>query len=477
MPLRSLAFLLYFFGSSTAAFVYPMVGLVCYVVLYHVYPQTTWWGSALEPLGIRYAFVCGACLLIGAVLNAGRMRLGRHPLHVVEAGVIVVYLSMLLSLATGVGPNTQTAMIVDKMGKIVLFLLVMSHVVVSRHRLWILTVILTVMTLYLGHEAKIAPPGAFLQNRLDGIGGPDFHESAGLAIHLCALMPFVAIVLRHKHWLCRLTAFFAAGYGTNAILLCRARSAFVAAIVAGLAALWYVPRRFRMWVAGMLVVAAAGGFFLSDSWFWKRMDTIVVADQEQRDQSSAIRFLIWSAAWDMFKANPLGVGVGQFQFQVKRYNEELENINRDAHNSFILCMGETGAPGLVAYLTTLLLSWVTLNRTSRLVRSNLADGEPFEWLVLANRLALIVYLVAGLFVSRFYTEGMWWLIILPVCLLRAVENEIKQELREEAAVEQAAAAWACTLRPVRPQLLTGNATSARSDASRGVACQGQLGGL
>lgn len=451
MPFRSLAFLMYFFGSSTAALVYPMIGLICYVVLYHVYPQTTWWGGALEYLGIRYAFICGTCLLIGTAINASRLKFGRRFLHPLEVAIISVYLSMLLTMATGVGVNNQTLVLVDKMGKIVLFLLVMSHLLVSRQRLWVLTIILTAMTLYLGHEAKNAPPGSFMKNRLDGIGGPDFHESAGLAIHLCALLPFVAIVLHQKRWTLRLLSFFAACYGTNAVLLCRARSAFVACIVAGVLAIAYAPRRFRRWITVVLILGFLGGFMLSDWWFWRRMDTIVVSAEEERDQSSAIRLTIWSAAWEMFKANPMGVGVGQFEWQVKRYSEELENINRDAHNSLVLCAGELGAPGLLAYLCTLGLSWISLGRLSRRVRTHLADRELYEWLILANRLGLTVYIVAGLFVSRFYTEGMWWLLVLPVCLTRAVENEIRQEVHDELDMRATVQAWADSLRPGLPE--------------------------
>lgn len=442
MPLRSIAFLLYFLGSSSAALVYPMVGLVCYIVLYHIFPQTTWWGKALEPLGIRYAFICGTCLLIGTTLSIGRVKFGRPSIHPVEIGAIVVYLCMLLTLVTGVGTNQFTVILIDKMGKVVLFLLVMSHVLVSEKRLWVLAVVLTVMTFYLGHEAKNAPSGAFLHNRLDGIGGPDFRESAGLAIHLCALMPFVVIVLRQKRWLLRFTAFFAACYGINAVLLCRARSAFLACIVAGIMAVVYAPRRFRRWIAVTLLCGCAGGLALSDYWFWKRMDSIVVSEGEEREASSAIRLTIWAAAWEMFKVNPMGVGVGQFQFQVKKYSEEMKNKTRDAHNSFVLCAGETGIPGLAAYLATLGLSWMTLHQTSRRVRARLNDSELFQWMIWANRLGLVVYIVSGLFVSRFYTEGMWWLIILPVCLARAAENKIREEATDELEIEAALAASA-----------------------------------
>lgn len=441
MPLRSIAFLLYFCGSSAAALAFPMVGLVCYVMLYHVYPQTTWWGAVLEPLGLRYAFICGACLLVGTGLTANRLRYGRKFLHPVEGGAIAVYLCMLLSLLTGVGLNLQGLMLIDKMAKVMLFILVFSHVVTSKQRLWLLTIVFTALTLYLGHAAKNAPPSAFLKNRLDGIGGPDFRESAGLAIHLCALLPFVAIVLRQKRPWLRIVAFLAACYGVNAVLLCRARSAFLACLVAGVAAIFYAPKRYRRWITVALILGSLGGFMLSDYWFWHRMDTIVVSGGEVRESSSAIRLLIWTAAWEMFKDKPLGVGVGQFRYQVRRYSEELENYTRDAHNTVVLCAGETGILGLLCYLGTLALSWTTLNKASRRVRAHVTDRDFFEWLILANRLALIVYVVSGLFVSRFYTEGMWWLMVLPVCISRAVENEIRDEVHEDLLLGNALVGW------------------------------------
>lgn len=401
MPFRSLAFLLYFFGSSTAAFVYPMVGLVCYVMLYHVNPQTTWWGKSINNLGIRYTFICGICLIIGTLITARRSPIEKRGLHPVEAGAIAVYLAMLLTLLTGVGLSTQTYFFFDKMGKVLLFLLVMSRLLVTRQRLWLFTLLLATMTLYLGHEATNAPPGAFFKNRLDGIGGPDFHESAGLAIHLCALMPFVAIVLWQKRWSLRLLAFLAACYGTNAILLCRARTAFVACVAAGCIAIYYAPRRFRRWITVSLMLALLGGIMLSDQWFWKRMGTIVVSEDQQRDLSAASRFQIWAAAWEMFKVHPMGVGVGQFEWQVKRHSEALKNRNRDAHNSFVLCAGELGMPGLLAYLCTLGLSWAALNQAARRSRLHLVDHDFYDWIILANRIALVVYMVSSLFVSRF----------------------------------------------------------------------------
>lgn len=453
MPIRSIAFLLYFAGSAGASFVAPIAGVLCYIVLYNVYPQATWWGKYLEPLGIRYVYVIAACLVIGAVVNLNRLRYGRQIAHPVEWGMLLVFLTMLLSGVAGVGWNDRTDFVIDKMWKVFLFAFTMSHVVVTRRHVWLLLIVFTTMSLYLGHEARIAPPGAFMHNRLDGIGGPDFRESTGLAIHLLALLPFAVVLLWQKYWRFRVLAFFAACYSINAVLLCRARSAFMAGLIAGVTAIWYVPRRYRSWAVYALAFGMLGSFKLSDQWFWERMKTIV-SSHEEREVSSAARLLIWASAWEMIKDNPFGVGVGQFQRMTNRYttpesrmmygNPATESVNmiaRDAHNSFILCAAETGVLGLACFLLTLIMSWGTLSRLRRRVREHLSDPAMFEMMIFANRMALLVYLLGGMFTSRFYTEGFWWMVILPVCLKRAVENEIRAEVREEVTIRMLLEHW------------------------------------
>ena len=433
MPLRSVAFLLYFLGSSAGALAIPMLGVVCYLVLYHVYPQTTWWGTPLGFLGIRYSFVCGCCLLIGTTLNLNRQPLGRTLVHPLEWAVLGLLLIFILSTMTGTPWDYQTERVLDKMAKVFLFTFMLTHVVTTRHRLWVFALTLTLMALYLGHEAKIAPIGSFIRNRLDGIGGPDFRESSSLAVHLFALLPFVVVVLRQPGLKWRILAFLAACYSVNAILLCQTRSAFVGGIAAGILALWYVPQRHRRWVVVMLILATIGGVILSDAAFRDRMFTIV-SSAEERDTSSQRRVEIWTAAWEMVKQNPWGVGVGHFMQEIGEYSDNPDLAYRDAHNSYVLCIGELGFVGLFAFLGILGLAWGTLSRANRRAKRYLSDPDLFELIVFANRLALAVFMISSLFVSRLYTEGFWWLIMLPVCVSRAVENEIRVEARENAVL-------------------------------------------
>src|SRR5690606_34954857 len=117
------------------ALMIPMVGVACYMVLYHVFPETTWWGASLSVLGIRYSFVCGLCLLIGAILNVNRLRFGQRFVHPVEWGVLLVFMAMLLSTVTGTLWDARTEYVLDKMAKVMLFAMMFSHIVTTRRRL------------------------------------------------------------------------------------------------------------------------------------------------------------------------------------------------------------------------------------------------------------------------------------------------------------------------------------------------------
>lgn len=432
MPLRSIAFLFYFFGSSAAALAVPMAGVLCYIMLYHVNPQTTWWGQQLDFMGLRYSFICGICLLIGTSFNLNKTRLGGKFIHPAEWAFLVFALTILISLVIGLPWHDRTYDRLDKLSKVFLFTFMMTHVVVTRQRLWQLAVMFTILALYLGHEAHTAPPSAFDRNRLDGIGGPDFRESAGLAIHLFALLPFVAVVLRQKtRWL-KLTAFFAACYAMNAILLCRARSAFVAAIITGTLSVWLSPRKHRRWITVALICGAVGACVLSDSWFWDRMAT-TFSTGDERDNSAAGRLEIWGTAWIMFTEYPLGLGVGQFQRAVGYWIPEY--AGRDAHNTYILCLIEMGVFGLIAYLGVIATALYSLSQAARRVRKKLVDRDLLELLIFANQLAILIYAISSFFVSRLYTEGFWWFLMLPAALSRAVENEIRAEAREPMLIE------------------------------------------
>jgi len=60
---------------------------------------------------------------------------------------------------------------------------------------------------------------------------------------------------------------------------------------------------------------------------------------------------------------------------------------------------------------------------------DLPQKEDFSWHIYALKIALIVYLVAGIFITHTYIEEFYWLLMFPVFLKRSVENAIKRETK------------------------------------------------
>ena len=77
-------------------------------------------------------------------------------------------------------------------------------------------------------------------------------------------------------------------------------------------------------------------------------------------------------------------------------------------------------------------------------RGNWGGLKPFSAAPDSN-----VYLISGIFVSRLYTEGFWWFVIMPACLSRCVENEIRDDVREEKRIRAQLLHWINQGQPAR----------------------------
>ena len=74
-PLRTIGFLGIFLTACVAAAYYPIIGLANYVAIYHLYPESHWWGRPLLPLGIRYSLWAAVSMLVGMTIGAVTRRL------------------------------------------------------------------------------------------------------------------------------------------------------------------------------------------------------------------------------------------------------------------------------------------------------------------------------------------------------------------------------------------------------------------
>ena len=201
--------------------------------------------------------------------------------------------------------------------------------------------------------------------RASGPFGTDWHNANRAGVFYAMFMPMfvaIALFLRGKVWWrlaaiggCILLAGGAvATYSRQsyflvllsfALLLLR-RSIIVAAII------------------GVSLVSLAG--YLPDS-VSQRVEETQQADNKKHaevDTSTASRWEIWSAAMNMYRDNPLGVGFHKFSYELGNYSSTYKGY--DAHNFYVRTLAESGPLGLLTFLLVVR----TLFRITSFVRKN-----------------------------------------------------------------------------------------------------------
>lgn len=440
MGLRTLLFVGLFGFALIGAFYNPLVGLIGYMGHYCIGPERQWWHAPLAGIDLRYSFSLAIVSAVSIFFNHQKLKYGKF-LTSQETGVLlfiaVIWLADLLSAGT-VGRYTTADHPTVKMLKITFFLLMLSHVATDRRKLKIVTWSFVVFALILGMQAYEVPLRAFSQGRLESVGGADFSDANRFGGFMAGMLFIVGCQFLNstKLWQ-RGLVFLAGGFAANAVILTRSRGALLGLAVGMLVAFIFSSPRHRKIIVVGLLAAGLGIFNLSDEAFIERSTTIT-READERDASASSRLEIWEGGLKMLADHPLlGVGPGNFYQYIGSY--QPLHPGRDAHNTLVRCAGELGLVGLSIFV------WLVFN-AFRILRQCIRDAslfppdiaKDFQLMSLGYMAALFAMLGYGMTGTLIYTEYLWWMLILPVCMQRAFDNEMEAQLAARAAVSPTA---------------------------------------
>lgn len=416
--MRGFVFVGFLGACSLWALANPFAGIVAYAAHYHSFPERAWWGAGLSAMGVRYSFTITLCLTIGTLLNLGRLPYRR--LIMPQEALYLIFLGWIIVERLLCGQLTETDA-VDKMLKMAVFVLALTHIVVTPRRFNQFMWLLVSCGLYLGYEAFTAPASAYFRGRLNGIGGPDFSDSNALGAHAVVLLCLIGVQFLHcRRWKGRFLCFTAGGLTANTVIATQSRAAFLAAVTGFFTALVLAPKAQRNRIWCLTVLGVLGSLFLVDSRFIERMGTLK-AEERNEDASAQDRLVSWKAGLRMFQDHPLGVGPGNAAAHMGAYLAGREG--RDVHNTYVRCLAELGLPGGALFAGLIANAFWTLGRIKQSVSARpeleAAAGHAF-----ALQVALAMYLVCMIFGSFNYIEMMWWILLLPVALQRVVLNAL-----------------------------------------------------
>lgn len=430
MSVKTLLFLGLFAACAAGALFSPLLGVLGYMAHYCVGPERQWWGMEVSHWGLRYSFALGAATALGTLLHYRKLRFGASLLTSQELLALAFLAVVWLTLVFGEDTTWQQKAFSDqdaihvKMAKVVFFTLMLTHVVTVRKNVDRVVWLLVITSLMLGVQAYDTPHEWYNKGRLETVGGPDFRESNILAAHLAAVLPLIGMQFLRTDWRGKILCLVAGVFATNAIILTRSRGAVVGLAVGSAVALLAAPGKHRAKIFAGLAVVLAGGLYLTDPGFIERAKTID-ATEEERDTSAQSRIEIWQGGIEMALANPLGVGPGNFRSAIGRYAPQ--HPDRDAHNTFVRCVGELGFTGLLVYVVVIVNAFRMLVRIARRARSlPQPDQDKFLYLSYGLAISLTIFMGCSMTVTLLYTEGLWWFLLMPVCLGRALDNALPE---------------------------------------------------
>ncbi len=427
MGLRTLLFTGLFGTACVAGLMSPIWSILGYVGHYLVGPERQWWHAPLRDFGIRYSFVLAiiTAVSIGIRWDAIRSKirgvvLCRHE-KLLLLFAAIVWVSTLIGSET-VGRYTRSD--IDhpsvKFTKIVIFLLMMTHVVSDWKNLQRLIWALILGAMILGMQAYELPQSAFRSGRLETVGGADFAQANYFGGFMASILFIIGVQFLQSDWKGKIVCFLAGGFTANAIVLTRSRGATVGLLTGATFAIFCAPKRYRMKLAVGVVAAGIGFMYLTDERFVERFLTVFAAEDE-RDSSAESRIELTRAGIQMWQDHPLGVGAGNFYQYIGHYIPAW--AGKDAHNAYIRCLTELGIQGIIVFVLTIFSAWQVLREVNRLADS-LPPPEQFRVRLTAYGMGCTIAsaVTCCSTASLLYIEYLWWFLLLPVCLLRATDE-------------------------------------------------------
>ncbi len=440
MPVTEIFFWFTYVAGVCLAVVQPVIGVLLYILVYHLNPEYQWWGDHVRAAGLRTSMTIAVATTVGMLIRRPTFEPGarQFPLPIVLMLALAGY--AVFSLAAGDGVSERGLHQAEKFVKIAIFVLILVRCVRTPMHFHLAIGAWLVGVAYICYQAW-GQAGVWRGGRLDwGLGGPDFAESSDLSAHLIATLPMIgALFFMARTHLTRGVLLVVGALAVNTIIMTRTRNAIVGLLAMCVVALLSLPRGYRLKGWAALAVGVALAAQLADPGWWRRMETL---SNYHNDAAVMNRFTYWAAAVDMAVDYPLGIGIGNFQERVLDYVPGL-TIIRSAHNTYFECLAELGLPGFTILMMLIVITLMRLLGTRRQGEAGLLDVDMrhpwgaarfhLSWHSTALAIGLIGYLACGTFTTRLWAEDFWMLIGLSCCLQNIAGAETSRAAESETA--------------------------------------------
>lgn len=389
----------------------PFFGLLAFSWFAYMRPNDMAWTVN----NYRPSLMIAVATILGVLLNR-RERFFVWEKRTVLLGVFFATVAASALLAPDPVFSFQTGKLED-LAKIVFIAVLTTGLVNTRERVrWLLLVI----AMSLGFLAlKSAVQGVIHPGRIMHGPGGMIEDNNDYGLALVMTLPLLAYLAREeKGPLLRALLVAMAVACVAGVLFTRSRGGVLA--LGLISVVWLFKSRKNAWALILAPLFLAVVLVLSPPELWIRVRNLV-SDAGANDASAQGRLIAWQKGLAMWESNPLfGVGPG-YMTHVPTWDSvaphALIGTPKVAHNTYVQILAESGLLALIAFLTLLLVTLVSLVRTkadpSGPWRARYAD---------AIFLSLIGFMAGSFFLSRTHFDLMYHLIGVSVALRLASQD-------------------------------------------------------
>jgi len=433
MALTTLFIYAVFLSLFAGALWRPILGVLGYLAIYLLYNPYIWWGAGIAQHLTRPSYFAVIILVISCFLHRHRLdwKISRREIEF----YLFLAIAWFTSLVFGVGMHEGSWMYLEKLTKMFIFIFLFIRVVnsVENYKLVVWTFVLG--AIFLSHNAHVV--GQLSGGRLDNIGGIDFREANQFASFLALSISLIAFQILRLSWWKKAVCAVAIAAMLNTIIMTQSRAVFLGIAFAIPFVLLRTPRQYRKQVYISVGLGVLLFFILADVKFIDRMKTIQESEQllqhdtMQVEEETISRVDFWKASARIFADHPFGIGVKNFEKIVTYYDPRNPGI--DAHNTYVLCYSELGIFGIILFLIIILEAIFQLKRTRQMVIDTPHEKE-IMLLSISLTTALLIYLLGVMMThSILYSEMLWILLAMPICLENATQKLLEKEKENDVS--------------------------------------------
>jgi len=420
LPTTGLVYIVAFFVFLLCGIVIDSAWLVyLYEIHYFLNPQNRWWGSFL-PNFINSFWI--SFFLIATYTINRKSYLESKLLYVPQTKWLLSLLClMLLTGLYAVWPAKHWEYLVYHI-KLLAVMAIVYKVIDSNEKFERMLFFYLFGIFYLGVVAYSVGRNGY--GRVEGIGMVDgFNANDTAAVMTTAIPILIFYFIKGRRWQ-RGLSLFALAFVLNGLILINSRGAFLAIIVSTLYLLiaailsGQIQVKERRQLSFGLVLGSVLFLYLADQTFWNRMITLRTISDQATQGEEVGRIYYWLKTFELLRAYPFGTGACGYQYLSPTFlpqymlTQGLDGVThqRAVHSTYFQVLAEYGYLGFALFIGLIASNFRSLRR----MRLYFADTDN-GWLycqALSLEAAFISFLTASIFIDRFYSVILYWLILL-----------------------------------------------------------------